>query len=139
MASAELSRRVEKVVGYPPLVELDDLQRREFHGALLEAGTFEDLPGKLAGGDPGGGAEPAGAPRRHRRLSVEALVAEGVLRAPSTFRVASSGGGSPGWNGKLDRQVKPVDGVLAEDTCVVGRECEHLCIVEGGTRLFKCR
>jgi hypothetical protein len=46
MASAELSRRVGKVVGYPPLVELDDLQRREFHEALLEAGSFEDLPGK---------------------------------------------------------------------------------------------
>ena len=46
MASAELSRSVEKVVGYPPLSELDDLQRREFHEALLEAVTFEDLPGK---------------------------------------------------------------------------------------------
>ena len=46
MASAELSHRVEKVVGYPPLSELDDLQRREFHEALLEAPTFEDLPGK---------------------------------------------------------------------------------------------
>ena len=46
MASAGLSRRVEKVVGYPPLSELGDLQRREFHEALLEAGTFEDLPGK---------------------------------------------------------------------------------------------
>ena len=42
MASAELSRRVEKVVGYPPLSELDDLQRREFH----EAASFEDLLGK---------------------------------------------------------------------------------------------
>ena len=31
MASAELSRRVEKVVSYPPLVELSELQRREFH------------------------------------------------------------------------------------------------------------
>ena len=41
--SAELSRRVEKVVGYPPLSELDALQRREFHEALLEAATFEDL------------------------------------------------------------------------------------------------
>jgi hypothetical protein len=39
-------RRVEKVVGYPPLSELGDLQRREFHGALLEAATFEDLPGR---------------------------------------------------------------------------------------------
>jgi hypothetical protein len=46
MASAELSRRVQKVVGYLPLSELDDVQRREFHDALLEAGTFEDLPGK---------------------------------------------------------------------------------------------
>jgi DNA-binding CsgD family transcriptional regulator len=46
MASAELSRRAEKVVGYPPLAELDELQRREFHEALLEADSFEDLPGK---------------------------------------------------------------------------------------------
>ena len=46
MASTELSRRVEKVVGQPPLSELGDLQRREFHEALLDAGTFEDLPGK---------------------------------------------------------------------------------------------
>ena len=46
MASAELSRRVEKVVGYPPLSELSDDQRREFHEALLDAATFEDLPGK---------------------------------------------------------------------------------------------
>ena len=46
MASVALSRRVEKVVGYPPLVDLADLQRREFHEALLEAATFEDLPGK---------------------------------------------------------------------------------------------
>jgi hypothetical protein len=46
MASADLSRRVEKVVSYPPPSELGNLQRREFHGALLEAGTFDDLPGK---------------------------------------------------------------------------------------------
>ena len=46
MASAELGRRVEKVVGYPPLSEMGALQRREFHEALLEAATFEDLPGK---------------------------------------------------------------------------------------------
>jgi hypothetical protein len=31
MPSAELSRRVDKVVGYPPLSELDRFQRREFH------------------------------------------------------------------------------------------------------------
>jgi hypothetical protein len=47
MASAELSRRVEKVVGYPSLSELDDLQRPEFHEALLDADGFEDLPGRL--------------------------------------------------------------------------------------------
>ena len=46
MTSAELSRRVEKVVSYPPLVELGELHRREFQEALLEAATFEDLPGK---------------------------------------------------------------------------------------------
>jgi hypothetical protein len=46
MASAHLSRRVGKVVGYPPLVEMDDQQRRESHEALLEADTLEDLPRK---------------------------------------------------------------------------------------------
>ena len=46
MASAELSRRVEKVVGYPPLRDMGAGQRREFHEALLEADSFEDLPGK---------------------------------------------------------------------------------------------
>ena len=46
MASAELSHRVGKVVAYPPLSEMDEHQRREFHEALLEAGSFEDLPGK---------------------------------------------------------------------------------------------
>jgi hypothetical protein len=46
MASAKLSRRVEKVVGCPPLSEMGDLQRREFHDALLDADAFEDLPGK---------------------------------------------------------------------------------------------
>src|SRR5688572_12516737 len=35
MVSAELNRRVGRVVGYPPLSDLDDLQRREFHEALL--------------------------------------------------------------------------------------------------------
>jgi hypothetical protein len=37
MATAELSRRVEKVVAYPPLCEMGEQQRREFHEALLEA------------------------------------------------------------------------------------------------------
>lgn len=44
--SAALSRRVGKVVSYPPLCEISDLQRREFHEALLGADSFEDLPGK---------------------------------------------------------------------------------------------
>ena len=35
-------RRVEKIVGYPPLSEMGDSQRREFHEALLDAGIFED-------------------------------------------------------------------------------------------------
>jgi hypothetical protein len=46
MASAELSRRVRKIVGHPPLCDLSDLQRREFYEALLDAASFEDLPGK---------------------------------------------------------------------------------------------
>jgi hypothetical protein len=45
MASAKLSRRVGKVVAYPPLCEMTDAQRWEFHEALLNADTFEDLPG----------------------------------------------------------------------------------------------
>ena len=72
MPSAELSRRVEKIVGYPPLSEMSNGQRREFHEALLEAATFEDLPGKWQGGDPDGGAEPAAAPRRYKRLGLAA-------------------------------------------------------------------
>jgi hypothetical protein len=40
------SRRVEKIDAYPPLSEMDARERRELHEALLEAGTFEDLPGK---------------------------------------------------------------------------------------------
>lgn len=46
MPSVDLSRRVGKVVGYPPLCEMSDLQRREFYEALLDADCFEDLPGK---------------------------------------------------------------------------------------------
>jgi hypothetical protein len=46
MSSAELSRRVEKVVGYPPLCEMGDDHRREFHEALVDAASCEDLPGK---------------------------------------------------------------------------------------------
>ena len=40
MASAELSRRVEKAVAYPPLSEMGDLQRREFQDALLDADAW---------------------------------------------------------------------------------------------------
>jgi hypothetical protein len=35
VASADLSRRVGKVVGYRPLRDMGDCQRREFHEALL--------------------------------------------------------------------------------------------------------
>jgi hypothetical protein len=40
-----LSLRVEKVVGYPPLSEISQDQRRELQDALLDADAFEDLPG----------------------------------------------------------------------------------------------
>jgi hypothetical protein len=46
MANADLSRRFDKVIGYPPLSEMSERQRREFREALLAADTFEDLPGK---------------------------------------------------------------------------------------------
>jgi hypothetical protein len=46
MVSAELSRRVGRVAGYPPICEMSPEQRREFHKALLDAETLEDLPGK---------------------------------------------------------------------------------------------
>jgi hypothetical protein len=46
MASAELGRRVGQVVGYPPLSEMGADQRRAFQEALLDADSFEDLPGK---------------------------------------------------------------------------------------------
>jgi hypothetical protein len=46
MASAKLSRRAGKVVGYPLLREMSDRKRREFHEALHDADRFEDLPGK---------------------------------------------------------------------------------------------
>jgi hypothetical protein len=41
-----LSRRVGQSVGYPPLCEINDLQRREFQEALLDAEAFDDFPGK---------------------------------------------------------------------------------------------
>lgn len=46
MASAELSRRVQKIVGCPPLSEMSAAQRREMREALRDADSFEDLPGK---------------------------------------------------------------------------------------------
>jgi hypothetical protein len=44
--SAALRERVGRVVGSSPLCELSAAQRRELHEALLEADSFEDLPGK---------------------------------------------------------------------------------------------
>jgi hypothetical protein len=43
---APSSAGVRRVVAYPPLCDMSDLQRREFHEAVLDADTFEDLPGK---------------------------------------------------------------------------------------------
>ena len=71
MTSADLSRRVEKVVGDPPLSEMSDDQRREFHEALFDADAFEDLHGKWQAAIPHGRSEPAEAPRRSSRLRLE--------------------------------------------------------------------
>ena len=46
MASTALSRRVEKLVGCPPLSQMSDYQRRDLQESLLDAASFEDLPGK---------------------------------------------------------------------------------------------
>ena len=46
IGSADLSRRVAKVVAYPPLVEMDESQRRELQEALLDPDGCEELPGK---------------------------------------------------------------------------------------------
>ena len=35
-----------KVVGYPALCDMAELQRRELQGPPLDADSFEDLPGK---------------------------------------------------------------------------------------------
>ena len=66
MASAGLSRRVEKVDAYPPLSEMSDAQRGEFQESLLDADASEDLLGKwqAAGSH---GRSGAAAPRRRRR------------------------------------------------------------------------
>jgi hypothetical protein len=50
VGTAALSRRVGKVVAYPPLGEMSAVHRREFHEALLDADSFEDLPGKWQAG-----------------------------------------------------------------------------------------
>ena len=46
IASTAVSHRVERIVGYSRISELSELQRREFHETLLDADSFEDLPGK---------------------------------------------------------------------------------------------
>jgi hypothetical protein len=68
MASAELSRRVEKVVGYPPLSVMSSEQRREFHEALLRRRQLRGPPWEVAGRDPEGGGRTSGAPGRQRPL-----------------------------------------------------------------------
>jgi hypothetical protein len=60
MASA-LSRRVEKVVGYPPLCEMSDQQRLASRRGHVRGSVRE-----VAGGNPPGRAEPTDAARRQR-------------------------------------------------------------------------
>jgi hypothetical protein len=93
MASAELSRRVGKVVGYPPLSEMGEAQRREFHEALLDADSFEDPAPEVAGGDFAVRAEPAEAARRRQRLAV---VPQDVVNAGDWWPVADPAVASAG-------------------------------------------
>jgi hypothetical protein len=57
MASAALSRRVEKLVGYSLLCDMSDLQRREFHRGtgppLVGKGASDTNPAGLRSGGPG--------------------------------------------------------------------------------------
>jgi hypothetical protein len=87
MPSADLSRRVERVVGYPPLSDLSDDQRREFHEALLESDCFEGLPGKWQAANRTGRAQPAEIAAHHYRLTRGAN-----LRDTVTPRDGGSGG-----------------------------------------------
>jgi hypothetical protein len=91
MASAELSRRVAKVAGYPPLSEMSAEQRREFHESLLDADSFDDLPGKWRAAIIKGRAEPAEAAARvgslllsHRGPVSQPHRFEGVPPTPAT-------------------------------------------------------
>jgi hypothetical protein len=95
MATAELSRRVEKVVGFPPLSEMDADQRREFQEALFDADSFENLK-EVARGDPEGRPEPA---------DLEAFITDGrelrdqlvAVIHGARFLCGDTPGGSLGW------------------------------------------
>ena len=101
MASAELSRRVEKVVAYPPLCEMSDRQRGEFHEALLDADDFDDLPGNWQ-------AAILEAEQNH-------LKAAGYQR-----RLSSSA--KPSWLWFARRQLRPSISPLMATSCATGRK-----------------
>jgi hypothetical protein len=80
-------------------------QRREFQEALLDADSFEDLPGKWQAAIVGGGAEPARPSDRQKRLSAGPLgprpcnrfsrdAALAPMRIGRTEGAARSAGGS---------------------------------------------
>ena len=85
MASAELSRRVEKVVGYPPLSELDELQRREFHETLFEAGVALSVEDIAAGLD----AAQLGLPRERLHQLLGRMVKTGAIARVGRGRYGS--------------------------------------------------
>jgi len=68
MASPELSRRVERVVAYPPLRPRRPPASRVPRGAARRR-QLRGLTGQVARGDPAGRAEPAEAPRGSERLA----------------------------------------------------------------------
>jgi hypothetical protein len=101
MASAELSRRVEKVVGYPPLSELDEPQRR--------------IPGSRCG-------------RPSATSVVRSGVASPVPTAMARSRRSGSAGGSRTFGssavGCLGRQDQ-ADQLLLRSPQAGGRPCLH--------------
>ena len=68
MASADLSRRVQKVVGYPPLSDMSTRQRREVSRDAARRRHLRGAAWQVAGGDPQRRGQPTEAAARLRRL-----------------------------------------------------------------------
>jgi hypothetical protein len=78
---------------------MGDLQRREFHESLLEAGTFEDLPGKWQAAILEAEQKPAAAARRQERPSRGTRTATGPPQGGPVLAT-----GCPTWGSRGERR-----------------------------------